>query len=199
MLPRQTNPPENNFPAPPSVRTTCCPAIRFQGHLPAFSSMRQVREEPSSLHRTHSALGLCSALFFNLTTSLLLLERHDLGCPCHPSRGSSHVADTLCLATLQKVAERLYLAGLVSYPRTETTRYDPSFDLEGALQMQVANPIWGSIASGLLKRPGGVQHPTAGVDAGDHPPITPVRGATRASIRGDADWRVRSESCPVQH
>lgn len=92
------------------------------------------------------------------------------------------------------MAERLYLAGLISYPRTETTRYDPSFDLEGALKIHVGNPMWGSIASELLKRPGGLQHPKGGVDAGDHPPITPVRGATRASIRGDADWRVRFKS-----
>jgi hypothetical protein len=90
-----------------------------------------------------------------------------------------------------QVAERLYLAGLISYPRTETTRYDPSFDIEGALKIHVGNPMWGSIASELLKRPGGLQHPKGGVDAGDHPPITPVRGATRGSIRGDADWRVR--------
>jgi len=57
--------------------------------------------------------------------------------------------------------------------RTESTAYPESFDVRGALSLQVSHPTWGDYAKGLLQE--GVSRPRAGVDAGDHPPITPVR------------------------
>ena len=36
-----------------------------------------------------------------------------------------------------RVAERLYLNGFLTYPRTESTRYPASFNLDGAVSMQV--------------------------------------------------------------
>ncbi len=35
----------------------------------------------------------------------------------------------------------------------------------------------------------GVNRPRKGADAGDHPPITPMRGATEADLGGEA-WRL---------
>ena len=82
-------------------------------------------------------------------------------------------------------AERLYLSGYVSYPRTESTHYPDSFDLHGAVAAQRGHPHWGSFASSLLRD--GLQRPKKGVDNGDHPPITPVRMALPGELTGDMD------------
>ena len=53
---------------------------------------------------------------------------------------------------LMKVAEQLYSQGLISYPRTETTRYDPSgFDGRAMLRDHSNHPEWGKSASYLLR------------------------------------------------
>lgn len=74
-----------------------------------------------------------------------------------------------------------------SYPRTESTSYPSSFDVRGALALQRNHPIWGDYAQSLIAS--GSYAPKAGVDAGDHPPITPMRCATEAELGGDA-WRL---------
>ena len=64
-------------------------------------------------------------------------------------------------------AERLYLSGYLSYPRTESTKYPQSFDIEGTLRDQVQDNRWGSYVSGLLR--GGFNWGAmGGVDMGDH-------------------------------
>lgn len=64
------------------------------------------------------------------------------------------------------VAERLYLSGYLSYPRTESTKYPSSFDVAGTLRDQTNDNRWGSYVSDLLK--GGVNVAKGGVDMGDH-------------------------------
>lgn len=70
-------------------------------------------------------------------------------------------------------AERLYLSGYLSYPRTESTAYPQSFDIKGALQQQAGDGRWGKYVRDLLNV--GFNNSGGGLDMGDHPPITPCR------------------------
>ncbi|XP_074897693.1 DNA topoisomerase 3-beta-1 isoform X2 [Buteo buteo] len=79
-----------------------------------------------------------------------------------------------------QIAERLYTQGYISYPRTETTHYPENFDLKGCLRQQANNPYWAETVKALLSE--GINRPRKGHDAGDHPPITPMRAATEAEL-----------------
>lgn len=86
-----------------------------------------------------------------------------------------------------QIAERLYTQGYISYPRTETTQYPENFDLSGTLKQQSSSPDWGAYVKDLLNS--GIHKPRKGVDAGDHPPITPMKAATEAELGHDA-WKL---------
>eukprot|EP00977_Amphora_coffeiformis_P013785 scaffold3696_cov134-Amphora_coffeaeformis.AAC.4 len=94
---------------------------------------------------------------------------------------------------VMNVAEKLYSSGFISYPRTETTRYDPTgFDVRLALREHQSHPEWGRTASHLLRTKYSTsgRPPLRGKDAGDHPPITPLKAATRDEVGGGNQWRV---------
>lgn len=100
-----------------------------------------------------------------------------------------------------ETAQRLYIRGLISYPRTESTSYPPSFDFTQIIMMMSCNPHWGedvqrmihphssssstcSSSSTLDCKGGGKKEkrllgefklPKKGVDMGDHSPIFPCR------------------------
>jgi DNA topoisomerase-3 len=85
-------------------------------------------------------------------------------------------------ATLQ-TAERLYLSGYLSYPRTESSAYPKSFDIYGTLQQQSSDVRWGSYVRELLRE--GPNKSRGGIDMGDHPPITPCRATRAGELSGD--------------
>eukprot|EP01029_Cantina_marsupialis_P016238 TRINITY_DN3614_c0_g1_i1.p1 TRINITY_DN3614_c0_g1~~TRINITY_DN3614_c0_g1_i1.p1 ORF type:complete len:850 (+),score=234.11 TRINITY_DN3614_c0_g1_i1:42-2591(+) len=70
-------------------------------------------------------------------------------------------------------AERLYLSGFLTYPRTESTQYPKSYNVQGTLCQFRYDSTYGPYVENLLAE--GVGTPRSGHDAGDHPPITPVR------------------------
>ena len=73
-----------------------------------------------------------------------------------------------------KAAEKLYLSGYVTYPRTESTKYPSTFDFKAvvnSLQRSHPNSDLKTYCSSLLA--GAMSNPKKGTDAGDHPPITP--------------------------
>uniref|UniRef100_A0A2P2LI91 DNA topoisomerase n=1 Tax=Rhizophora mucronata TaxID=61149 RepID=A0A2P2LI91_RHIMU len=91
-----------------------------------------------------------------------------------------------------QLAERLYTQGFISYPRTESTAYPSSFDFKGTLGALSNNPVWGDHVKELLS--GGYHKPKSGTDAGDHPPITPMRSATE-DVLGRDPWRLYQYIC----
>ncbi|KAK6588006.1 DNA topoisomerase III beta [Cryptosporidium xiaoi] len=91
------------------------------------------------------------------------------------------------------IAEKLYLSGYITYPRTETSKYSKTFDIISTISMFTSHPDWGKYSSELLKS--GFTTPRKdGSDAGDHPPITPIRSATKNDLNGDS-WRLYDMIC----
>lgn len=86
-----------------------------------------------------------------------------------------------------RVAENLYLQGFISYPRTESTAYSSNFNFKEILDAHKTHSEWGDYVSEFLEN--GHEKPRQGNDAGDHPPITPVKSAEKDRL-GDLEWRV---------
>ena len=84
-----------------------------------------------------------------------------------------------------QIAERLYLDGFISYPRTESSAYPPGFDFKTIVASQTSNDEWGDVAKKILSF-SSIRKPSGGQDAGDHPPITPAgRFGNRNSMNGE--------------
>jgi DNA topoisomerase-1 len=90
-------------------------------------------------------------------------------------------------ARTMQVAEKLYLSGLISYPRVDNTVYPPSLDLSGALRALQTVPAYREHASAILARP---LHATRGAkETTDHPPITPAGAADPDKLDAQA-WKL---------
>lgn len=71
------------------------------------------------------------------------------------------------------VAEHLYQKGFISYPRTETDRFDNGMNLRALVQKQTQDQRWGGFAQNLVD--GAFQQPRQGRnDDKAHPPIHPI-------------------------
>jgi DNA topoisomerase-1 len=90
-------------------------------------------------------------------------------------------------ALAMRIAEDLYMAGHISYPRTDNTVYPSSLDLREALGI-LAQGEFAREAGELLSR--SVLHPSRGEKrTTDHPPIYPTGSPKRGQL-GDRDWRL---------
>ncbi|OFW61876.1 MAG: DNA topoisomerase I [Actinobacteria bacterium RBG_16_64_13] len=86
-----------------------------------------------------------------------------------------------------RIAEDLYMAGHISYPRTDNTVYPPSLDLRETLEL-LAQGEYKHEAGELLAR--SALHPSRGDKrTTDHPPIYPTGGPKRGEL-GERDWRL---------
>eukprot|EP00775_Hariotina_reticulata_P013627 gene13627-13753_t len=84
---------------------------------------------------------------------------------------------------IMKLAEELYQAGFISYPRTETDVYDPGMDLRAIVAEHTNDARWGGHASAILA--GHMWKPPrdGGHDDKAHPPIHPTRYSA-----GEGNW-----------
>ncbi len=91
-------------------------------------------------------------------------------------------------ANAMRIAEGLYMRGLISYPRVDNTVYPPSLDLRGILERLRAAEEVGPLAAKINSQSKLV--PTRGKkQATDHPPIHPTGAATTETVSGK-DWKI---------
>ncbi|KAI0002817.1 prokaryotic type I DNA topoisomerase [Xylariaceae sp. FL0662B] len=87
-----------------------------------------------------------------------------------------------------EAAESLYNKGFISYPRTETDRFDSGMNLRVLVQKQTQSDSWGDFAQNLVD--GGFQQPRQGRnDDKAHPPIHPVTYAA-PSVLNDREKKI---------
>ena len=81
------------------------------------------------------------------------------------------------------IAENLYTKGYITYPRTETTQYASTFDFKENLSKFSKNNKYSKDIKELIDN---LDEDTStlsgGIDAGDHPPITPSRNPKKGRL-----------------
>ncbi len=91
-------------------------------------------------------------------------------------------------ANAMRIAESLYMKGFISYPRVDNTVYPPSLNLREILEMLMASPELGKLATELLKQK--ELKPTRGKKfATDHPSIHPTGVPNKAELE-PTEWKV---------
>ncbi|CAD7971015.1 unnamed protein product [Amoebophrya sp. A120] len=97
-------------------------------------------------------------------------------------------------ASAMRTAEELYSAGLISYPRTESTKYASSYNVDEIARMfQHDNKLRHSVQALLNQQSGSnarIRPPQDGFDRGDHPPITPMRIPGRGENLKPKAWKM---------
>ncbi|MEA1985851.1 MAG: DNA topoisomerase [Euryarchaeota archaeon] len=90
------------------------------------------------------------------------------------------------------VAEQLYLAGLISYPRTETNKYAEDHDFSSILT-DMKKSVYAEYAIRILSRSPIAPH-NGKKDGHDHPPIHPIKVASpemvKRTVRLEHAWDV---------
>ncbi|PRP83566.1 DNA topoisomerase 3-alpha-like [Planoprotostelium fungivorum] len=77
-----------------------------------------------------------------------------------------------------KIAEKLYQAGWISYPRTETDVFQDGTDFQSLIQMQTNDPGWGQYATDLLDQDKFLPPKKGKSNDNSHPPIHPTKYTT---------------------
>lgn len=96
-------------------------------------------------------------------------------------------AEGLSPSRTMRIAESLYMNGLVSYPRVDNTVYPVSLDLKELVKELAKVDVYRSFANNLLKAP---LHATRGEkETTDHPPIHPTGAANPDDLRAD-EWKL---------
>lgn len=92
---------------------------------------------------------------------------------------------------VMEIAEKLYNKGFISYPRTETDSFTTNMNLRNMVDLQRAHPTWGDYANNLLANAKFQWPRNGGHDDKAHPPIHPVKVATKDGDGLNFDeWRI---------
>jgi len=96
-------------------------------------------------------------------------------------------AEGLSPSRTMRIAETLYMNGLISYPRVDNTVYPQSLDLKHILkQLEQVDEYRGYIQK-LLKSP--LRATRGAKETTDHPPIHPTGAATQSQLRPE-EWKL---------
>ena len=97
-------------------------------------------------------------------------------------------AEGITPARTMRIAESLYMDGLISYPRVDNTVYPQSLDLKGILSALSDVAVYRDHVNSILS--GGALHPTRGAkETTDHPPITPTAAADPEKLKPE-EWKL---------
>jgi DNA topoisomerase-3 len=88
-----------------------------------------------------------------------------------------------------KEAQKLYMNGLISYPRTKSTKYSENYDFKKSLRMFTDNPHFSEKVNDLLND-FDIKNIdfSRGEEKGGHEPIAPTDSTTQASIKDTLNW-----------
>ena len=96
-------------------------------------------------------------------------------------------AEGLAPGRTMRLAESLYMDGLISYPRVDNTVYPSSLDLRDVVKTLSAVPQYAASCKTILS---GKMHPTRGKqETTDHPPIYPTAAADPERLQ-PAEWKL---------
>ena len=88
-----------------------------------------------------------------------------------------------------KDAQNLYMNGLISYPRTSSTKYSENFDFKASLMMFKNNNHFSEKVNDLLENFNKKNIDfSIGEEKGGHEPIVPTKSVTELSIRNGLNW-----------
>ena len=90
-----------------------------------------------------------------------------------------------------RIAESLYMSGLISYPRVDNTVYPPGLDFADLLKTLAKYPAYASHANAIAAQAKASGfHPTRGKqESTDHPPIYPTGAADPDKLRPE-EWKL---------
>ncbi|XP_055342263.1 uncharacterized protein LOC129590861 [Paramacrobiotus metropolitanus] len=94
---------------------------------------------------------------------------------------------------VMETAERLYMDGFISYPRTETTQYPASFDRLSSLSNLKGNNEFSSTIDQLMYDMPDTRR--TGKDVGDHPPIIPLKSANGRLMQNERSYNLYQMIC----
>ena len=88
-----------------------------------------------------------------------------------------------------KEAQKLYMNGLISYPRTKSTKYSENYDFKGSLRKFTNNPHFSEKVNDLFDN-FDIKNIdfSKGEERGGHEPIVPTDSVTQRNIRDDLNW-----------